>query len=178
MKTLDLKYVLLNKPAGYVSALKDNLSPTILELVKEDIKGLHIVGRLDKDTTGLIILTNDGAYTHVATHPKKHVSKVYEVSLKNDVSASDLATIESGMLIDHGKTKLKPAKVKAIDERKVQLSISEGKFHQVKKMFAALDNEVIKLCRIEFDNIKLSDLDIKEGEYIIVDSINQMGYNY
>lgn len=177
MKILQFKYVLLNKPAGYVSALKDNLSPTIMELIKEDIKGLHIVGRLDKDTTGLIILTNDGAYTHNATHPKKHVKKVYEVTLEKSISPEDIKRISEGMEIDHGATKLKPGEVEVVNETLVKLAISEGKFHQVKKMFSALDNKVLKLHRVEFDNIKLSDLNLKEGEYKIVDSLSQLGYN-
>lgn len=172
MKITEFKYILLNKPEGYVSALKDNLSPTIFQLVEhEKIKGLHIVGRLDKDTTGLIILTNDGTYTHNATHPKKHVNKVYEVTLLNPIKHSDIKLIEDGMHIDHGQTKLKPGKVNIINEKLVSLTISEGKFHQVKKMFAALGNEVLALHRIEFDGINLKDLNLQKGEYIIVDSL-------
>lgn len=172
MKITEFKYVILNKPEGYVSALKDNLSPTIFELVEhEKIKGLHIVGRLDKDTTGIIILTNDGTYTHNATHPKKHINKVYEVTLLNPIKPSDIKLIEEGMHIDHGQTKLKPGQVQLINDKLLSLTISEGKFHQVKKMFAALDNEVLALHRTKFDGISLKDSNLKKGEYIIVDSL-------
>ena len=165
MKIKDKIYIALNKPAGYVSALKDNLHPVISSIIKEDIKGLHIVGRLDKDTTGLIILTNDGAYTHRATHPKKHVEKTYKVTSKEPLADNLKEIFEGGMSIDHGKTPLKPAKYEKLSDYECLLTITEGKFHQVKKMFFAVDNEVLKLHRTSFDNIELDDLNIQIGEY-------------
>lgn len=168
MKIEKFTYIIMNKPQGYVCALKDNLHPTINSLVKEKIKGLHIVGRLDIDTTGLIVLTNDGTYTHNATHPKKHVKKVYQVTLAKPIKDEDIKIIEAGMQIDHGATQLKPGKVEIISDNVINLTIEEGKFHQVKKMFFALDNEVIKLHRIIFDKYSLSDFDLKEGEYKIL----------
>lgn len=161
--------IVLNKPSGYVCALKDNLHPTVSSLIKENIKGLHIVGRLDKDTTGILLLTNDGQYTHNATHPKKHVTKIYQVSLKNEINNNDILVIEKGMQIDHGKTQLKPGKVEVINNKLINLTITEGKFHQVKKMFFALNNEVINLHRIQFDNYKLEDYHLEKGEYKIVE---------
>lgn len=171
MKITEFKYIILNKPKGYVCALKDNLSPVVPSLISEKIKGLHIVGRLDKDTTGILILTNDGNYTHNSTHPKKHVKKVYKVSLKENISESDVAEIELGMKIDHGETLLKPGKVEVVNPKEVHLEISEGKFHQVKKMFAALNNEVLELERISFDGIKLSDFNLAQGEYVVLDKL-------
>lgn len=164
-------FIILNKPKGYVCALKDNLHPTVISLIKERIKNLHIVGRLDKDTTGILVLTNDGQYTHNATHPKKHVKKVYEVTLKHDISDDDIKIIENGMKIDHGKTQLKPGKIEIINKQKVSLEITEGKFHQVKKMFFALNNEVIDLHRTEFGNFKLSEINLEVGEYKIIENI-------
>lgn len=169
MKEIKNVYIALNKPKGYVCALKDNLHPTVMELINEDIKNLHIVGRLDIDTTGLLIITNDGKYTHNATHPKKHVSKTYQVTLKKPITSENVKTIEDGMFIDHGETKLKPGKVEVVSDNIVNLTISEGKFHQVKKMFFALDNEVVNLHRISFDKYSLADLKIKIGEYKIID---------
>lgn len=163
----DKVFIILNKPKGYVCALKDNLSPTVMDLINEDIKGLHIVGRLDKDTTGLLVLTNDGTYTHNATHPKKHVSKTYLVTLRDEVKEEYKTEIEKGMYIDHGETLLKPGKVNILDKNKLELTIVEGKFHQVKKMFFALGNEVIDLHRISFDKFSLNDLQIPLGKYII-----------
>lgn len=168
MKIEKFTYIIMNKPKGYVCALKDNLSPTVTSLIKEHVKGLHIVGRLDKDTTGLLVLTNDGAYTHNATHPKKHVKKTYQVTLALPIKPEDVKVIEEGMAIDHGETKLKPGQVEVISDKVVNLTISEGKFHQVKKMFFALDNEVLELHRIAFDKYNLSDFNLKEGEYKIL----------
>lgn len=171
MKIIEFKYIIMNKPNGYVCALKDNLSPVVTSLISEKINGLHIVGRLDKDTTGILILTNDGKYTHNATHPNKHVKKVYKVSLKEKITIADVDVIESGMKIDHGKTSLKPGQVKVITPNEICLEISEGKFHQVKKMFAALKNEVISLERISFDGINLSDFNLAPGEYVVLDKL-------
>lgn len=172
IKESELKYIALNKPKGYVSALKDNIHPTILDLVKERIKGLHIVGRLDKDTTGLIILTNDGKLTHWLTSPKKHVSKVYRVTMAKSLTTQDIEIIEKGMKIDHGKTQLLPAVVKIINDKEIELSINEGKFHQIKKMMFALNNEVIELERMSIGKLKLKDLNIKVGEYSFIDNLD------
>lgn len=168
MKIKEKIYIVLNKPKNYVCALKDNLHLTVTSLIKEEIKGLHIVGRLDIDTTGILILTNDGQYTHNATHPKKHVKKVYQVKLEKPFDSSKIEIIEEGMKIDHGQTQLKPAKIKVLDEYNVELEISEGKFHQVKKMFAALDNHVLELHRVIFDKYDLRDFELQPGEYKII----------
>lgn len=169
MKKDDKKIiVILNKPQNYVCALKDNLHPTVLDLIHEDIKDLHIVGRLDKDTTGILILTNDGQYTHNATHPKKHVKKVYQITLKNDFSLEDKNEIEKGMKIDYGQTQLKPGFVEIVNSKEILLTIFEGKFHQVKKMMFALNNEVLSLHRVEFDTFSLDDFNLKIGDYKVM----------
>lgn len=165
IKKDEIVYIALNKPKGYVCALKDNTAPTIMKLINGEYKGLHIVGRLDKDTTGLIILTNDGSYTHKVTHPKKHVRKIYEVTLEKEFVLEDKLKIEQGMTIDHGKTKLKPGKVEIVKPNLIKLEITEGKFHQVKKMMSALNNKVTNLHRIQFDNLELKDLNLKNGEW-------------
>ncbi len=171
IKPNEIRYVIMNKPSGYVCALKDNLNQTVMDLIPEKIKGLHIVGRLDKDTTGVLILTNDGAYTHNATHPKKHVNKEYLITLKEDFDVSYIAKVEAGLEIDHGKTKLLPGKLVKVDKRSCLLTISEGKFHQVKKMFFALGNEVIKLHRSKFNDITVEN--IEEGSYKIVEELKK-----
>ncbi|UVD81729.1 pseudouridine synthase [Mycoplasma iguanae] len=165
MSKKEFIYLALNKPKGYVSALKDNLNPTILELVQEPTQNLHIVGRLDKDTTGLILLTNDGSFTHRITHPKKHVAKNYEVTLLKPFSEKDKEFLEKPFAIDYGKTPIKGGKVNILNEYKIHLAIQEGKYHQVKKMIFNIDNEVVALHRIAIGKLKLSDLKLEIGQY-------------
>lgn len=172
-KQKELIYVLMNKPKGYVCALKDNLHPTIISLIKEDYANkLHIVGRLDIDTSGLIVLTNDGQYTHNSTHPKKHVNKIYHVTLKSKIEYGLYKeTIENGMAIDNGATQLKPARFTMLNDYECELTISEGKFHQVKKMFAALGNSVINLHRVSFGDYHIKDYQLDNpGSYVKVES--------
>lgn len=173
MKLNDNKiYVLMNKPSGYVCALKDNVHPTIISLINEDyVNKLHIVGRLDVDTTGIIVLTNDGQFTHDSTHPKKHVTKTYLVTLEKNIDELLYKReIENGMYIDEGETKLKPGIFKMINEKMCELTISEGKFHQVKKMFAALNNKVLTLHRTSFGEFDIKNYPISEpGSYVKLD---------
>lgn len=157
-------YYMLNKPAGVVSATNDNLDKTVIDLLKaENRNDLFPIGRLDKDTVGLLIITNDGQLSHHLTSPNHHVAKTYYVETLNPVSDSDIASLEKGVLLT-GDGITKPASVGRIDLNKINLTISEGKFHQVKRMLIAVSNEVTYLKRISIGHLKLDEC-LKEGDY-------------
>lgn len=168
MKNKEFIYLAFNKPKNCVSALKDNIHKTIIDYLPQEYKKLHIVGRLDKDTEGLIILTNDGKLTHNLTHPKKHIDKTYEVELKNDFNSKYIEKLENPFYIDYGKTLVQGSKVQIINNNKINLTIYEGKFHQVKKMMFNVENEVTNLKRISIGKLKLSNLNLKTGEFCLI----------
>lgn len=157
-------YFMLNKPAGYVSATTDKNDLTVIDLFKkENVKNLFPVGRLDKDTVGLLLITNDGNFSHHLTSPNHHVPKCYYVKLLNPISTGAVETLENGILLTNdGLTK--PAHVKIIDDLTIELTITEGMYHQVKRMLKAVDNEVVYLKRLSMGSVKL-DESLKEGEY-------------
>ena len=157
-------YYMLNKPQGVVSATIDNLDKTVLDLLKDAPgKDLFPVGRLDKDTEGLLLITNDGALSHRLLSPKKHVPKTYYVETKSPFTESMKTALEEG--VDIGEEKLTlPAKVNVLDECHIELTITEGKFHQVKRMLKAVHNEVIYLKRLSMGTLML-DEHLKLGEY-------------
>ncbi len=156
-------YYMLNKPAGYVSATVDN-DPTVIDLLKaEEKKDLFPVGRLDKDTVGLLLITNDGEFSHHLTSPRHHVPKRYFVKTLNHLSADDIKKLESGILLkDDGMTG--PAIVESVSDNEIYLTITEGMYHQVKRMIASLGNKVTYLKRVSIGGLKL-DISLKEGEY-------------
>ncbi len=164
---IEFLYVMLNKPAGVVSATRDNVSKTVLDLIA-DKKGKEIfpVGRLDKDTEGLLLLTNDGDLAHQLLSPKKHVDKTYFAKVKGRVTTDDIALFETG--VDIGEESLTlPARLTILqsdDISEIELTIQEGKFHQVKRMFEAVDKEVIYLKRISMGGLAL-DPNLELGEY-------------
>ncbi|MBO5337912.1 MAG: rRNA pseudouridine synthase [Lachnospiraceae bacterium] len=156
-------YYMLNKPAGVVSATKDNMDKTVLELIATKRNDIFPVGRLDKDTEGLLLLTNDGALAHNMLSPKKHVDKTYLVTIKKELNADEIAALEQG--VDIGDDKLTaPAKVEILDEAHMYLTIHEGRFHQVKRMLKAVNNEVLGLKRIRFGALFLDER-LAPGEY-------------
>lgn len=161
-------YILLHKPKGYVTTVKDEKGrKTVLELV--DVKTrIYPVGRLDYDTEGLLILTNDGELTYKLTHPKYEVEKKYVARIEGDVSESELDVLRNGVVIDGKKTA--PAKAKLLEKNshdcKVELTIHEGKNHQVKKMFEAIKKQVIFLKRTELGEIKLGGLGRGSWRYL------------
>lgn len=157
-------YYMLNKPAGVVSATEDKRDKTVVDLLKEAGRNdLFPMGRLDKDTEGLLILTNDGALAHDLLSPAKHVEKVYECTLAAPFDRIQKEKLEQG--IDIGEKKLTmPAKVTILGEKKIALTILEGKFHQVKRMLQAVGNEVTYLKRVRMGGLTL-DEHLKPGEY-------------
>jgi len=162
-------YIMMNKPQGYVCSNEDPFSPTVFSLIPEKLKyrNLHTVGRLDKDAEGLLILTNNGEYTHKVISPKKHVEKEYFVKLENEVDIQRLKEFENGVVLDDGYKTL-PAKYTIIDSYTVTLVVHEGKYHQVKRMFEAIGNKVVYLKRIRIGELKL-DENLKPGEYKVID---------
>lgn len=161
------EYILLNKPRGVVTTTNDeHKRKTVLDLVETD-KRLYPIGRLDYDTTGALILTNDGELANLLTHPKSHVNKTYVAKVKGLVNKSDILALRSGVKIDGYKTSPAGARIISYDKKTdasiVELTIHEGKNHQVKNMFNAINHEVLKLKRekIAFLNLK----GLKSGEY-------------
>lgn len=161
-------YFALNKPSGYVCSWNRDEGAIIFDLLEakdRNVKDLNTFGRLDKDTTGIIILSNDGKLNHELFSGKKHVDKTYLATLDKNVNPEDLLTLEKGLDIGDGEF-TKECKVIKIKDNLVSLTISEGKYHQVKRMFKAIGYEVVKLHRSEIGNMDLTDLNILEGKYI------------
>lgn len=149
-------YYMLNKPSGYVSANSDSREKTVIELFSsEKKKNLACVGRLDKDTTGLLLVTNDGELIHKLISPRKNVFKDYLVTIVKPLTGDDIKSLEEGVDIND-PTLTKPAKVRVIDDNNIILSITEGRFHQVKRMLIAVGNAVVKLKRISEGSLNLT----------------------
>lgn len=170
------EYYMLNKPEGVVSATKDNLSETVVELIKDKKReDLFPVGRLDKDTQGLLIITNDGELSHNMLSPRKHVDKTYYATIDGMVTKEDAELFLQG--VDIGDEKLTmPADLEILssaDVSEIKLTIREGRFHQVKRMFETVGKKVLFLKRIEMGGLKL-DESLKPGEYrkLTKDEIN------
>lgn len=156
-------YFICNKPGGVITAREDDNSMTIMELLNIGIKNLSPVGRLDKDTEGLLLITDDGKLNHNMLSPKKHVDKTYYVEAEHNISDEDIQRLCNGLDINDDILTL-PAKCERISCDKVYLTIQEGRFHQVKRMFLAINNKVIFLKRVSFGPLVL-DENLKTGEY-------------
>ncbi|NMA58169.1 pseudouridine synthase [Clostridium cochlearium] len=162
-------YIMMNKPEGVVSATFDNYDETVIDLLEEEYQVFNPfpVGRLDKDTVGLLLITNDGELNHKLISPKWKVDKVYYAEINKEVNDEDVEAFKNGIILSDGY-KCMPGKLEIIksDENgaEVYVTIQEGKFHQVKRMFEALDKKVVYLKRVKFGNISL-DENLEEGEY-------------
>lgn len=160
-------YLMMNKPAGVVSATEDRSYPVIVDIVDEKYSrfSLFPVGRLDIDTTGLVILTNDGKTAHRLTSPRHHAEKVYYAELDGKATKEDIALFREGITIDGGY-KCRSAELRILCDKgnKIELTITEGKFHQVKRMFEAVGKKVLKLKRVSMANLSL-DESLAPGAY-------------
>lgn len=169
-------YIMLNKPAGYVCANRDSKSKTVFDLLPAEYqkKDLFVCGRLDKDTTGLVLITNHGDLAHRLLAPKKEIFKEYVVTSREPVSEQDVERLRAGLLLNDG-LHCKPAYYEKQEERVGLLRISEGKFHQIKRMFAALDNQVTALHRQAIHGLAL-DPQLREGacRYLTEEEINSL----
>lgn len=162
-------YLMMNKPKGVVSATFDNYDETVIDLLEPFDASFEPfpVGRLDKDTVGLLILTNDGDLNHKLISPKWHVDKVYYAEIDKVVTEEDIKAFKEGVILEDGY-KCMPAKLNIIkadsNGSEILVTIQEGKFHQVKRMFISRDKEVVYLKRLSFGAIQLDD-SLNEGEY-------------
>ena len=163
-KTISYKehiYIMLNKPQGVVSATEDNLHTTVLDLIPPELfrKGLFPAGRLDKDTVGFVLITDDGDFAHRILSPKKHVSKTYEAIISDAVSPEDISAFQEGLQLKDGTLCLR-AELRILEPGKqplVQIVIHEGKYHQIKRMFEAREKRVLFLKRTKIGNLSLDD---------------------
>lgn len=159
-----MEYFMLNKPQGVVSATEDGRYPTVVSLIDEALRSdLFPVGRLDIDTEGLLLITNDGAMAHNLLSPKKHVDKVYFARLSGTLPKDAGERLAEGVVLEDG-TKTLPAKLKILSADEVELTIHEGKFHQVKRMFEALDCKVVYLKRLSMGPLVLDEA-LSPGDY-------------
>lgn len=158
-------YFMLNKPVGYTSTRDDPNHPSALDIIDEFCNPpLHVAGRLDADTTGLLLLTNDGQWSHQVTSPRHHQKKVYLTTLAKPLTSKAQQLLCSGIQLRGEDTPTLPGQVERIHDQLIRLTIIEGRYHQVKRMLAAVDNKVIALHREQIGTIAL-DSDLKAGEY-------------
>lgn len=159
------RYLMLNKPKGVISATTDSQQPTALDLLPVDERqGLHIAGRLDADTTGLLLLTTDGQWSHRVTSPRVHCPKTYRVTLSEPIDAAAIARLEQGLELRNESRPTSPARVHRLDDRLIDLTISEGRYHQVRRMLAAVGNHVDGLHRWRIGTI-IIDPALAPGQY-------------
>lgn len=154
-------YLMMNKPEGVVSSTESN-DVNVIDLIDQKVQGLFPCGRLDKDTTGLLLITNDGPLAHQLLSPKHHVEKEYVLTLKHAVTPQDIALIAKG--VTEGEDTFLPAVYTPTGENTGTIILHEGKFHEIKRIFLALDNEVVQLKRIRMKNLVL-DESLEPGEY-------------
>lgn len=161
-------YIMMNKPQGVISATEDSREDTVVELLTDEYRAFNPApaGRLDKDTEGLLLLTNDGQLAHRLLSPKKHVSKTYFAHVEGRVGEKDIEAFQQGVILEDGYKTL-PAKLKVLVQgeiSQVEITIYEGKYHQIKRMFEAVEKKVVYLKRIAMGDLKL-DEGLKLGEY-------------
>ena len=168
----EFTYVMLNKPDGYVSATDDLLNPTVLTLLPDELQkiGLFPCGRLDKNTLGLMILTNNGPLAHKLLAPKNHVSKKYRFDVKYPMSEKDVSDLESG--VDIGGYMTAHCRVELIGERSGYITLTEGKYHQIKLMAEVVHNQITYLERVTFGPIVL-DESLERGQWRFLDENEQ-----
>ena len=155
-------YYMLNKPKGVVSSTSDR-DTTVLDLIDCTVKGLFPAGRLDKDTEGLLLITNDGPLAHQLLSPKHHCEKEYLVLTRDAITDSQCEAIRKGVKLGKGEVS-RPAEITVISEKECSLILTEGKYHEIKRMFQALGNEVTGLKRIRMKDLILDET-LKPGEY-------------
>ena len=164
------RYYLLHKPAGVVSATTDEIHPTVIDLLRTSgvsdcaLKDLHIAGRLDRSSTGLLLLTNDGEWSKKMTAPDKNISKVYQVTVEKPLNDAYIKAFRDGMFFPYEGITTKPAQLEIIDTYSARVTLMEGKYHQIKRMFGRFRNPVLKLHRVRIGTIEL-DSTLKCGQF-------------
>jgi len=158
-------YLMLNKPAGCVSATVDPEHATVIDLIDEVYaKGLHIAGRLDKESTGLILLTNDGHWSRGLTEPDEAVAKIYLVTTESEMSSKDADLFAAGFYFAYEDITTLPSELEILEPKLARVTIYEGKYHQIKRMFHAVGNRVVALHREKVGGIEL-DKSLAQGSY-------------
>ncbi|NTS78900.1 16S rRNA pseudouridine(516) synthase RsuA [Catenovulum sp. SM1970] len=170
------RYIMLYKPAEFICSNIDEVYPSVLNILIDDgvskIDKLHTAGRLDADTTGLVLITDDGQWSHNITSPNKDCQKRYRVETEKVITDSMIEQLEQGVQLHNEDGLTKPATVEKIDDYELLLTISEGKYHQVKRMLAAVGNRVESLHREQIGQVELDqDLEIGEWRYLTDDEI-------
>lgn len=169
-------YIIMNKPKGVLSASEDKKRETVVDLVPPELsrQGLFPVGRLDRDTTGLLLITDDGDFAHRVISPKKNMFKTYKVVLDGEVTADMAERFKEGIVLADG-TRCRSAVLKKLCENTAEIKISEGKYHQIKRMFGVVGLGVNELERTALGGLELpSDLDLGECRELTVDEKNQI----
>lgn len=161
------RYFLLNKPQGHVCANSDSLHPLVFDLLIDvpNKRDLHTVGRLDIDTTGLLLITDDGQFSHHLTSPRRHQPKTYHVWLAEDLRTDTEQLFEQGILLEDDPKPTLPAQLERITDREVKLTIHEGRYHQVKRMFGAMGNLVTQLHRESMGALVLNEDELPRGQF-------------
>ena len=157
-------YIMLNKPKGVISATEDRTQKTVLDLVPGELfrRGLFPAGRLDGDTTGFVLITDDGDFAHKILSPKNHIMKTYHATLRDELTDADIVKFKEGLTLGDG-TECMEAHVRALEGKVAEIKICEGKYHQVKRMFASIGNKVLELRRVKMGELEL-DESLAEGE--------------
>jgi 16S rRNA pseudouridine516 synthase len=151
-------YLMLHKPAGYLSATTDPQHPTVMALIDHPLRDeLHLAGRLDRASTGLLLLTNDGRWSKRVTEPLEEISKVYRVTTRDEISLETTAVFAAGIYFAYEDLTTRPAVLEILSEREALLTIHEGRYHQVKRMFHAVGNQVLSLHRESIGPLVLDD---------------------
>lgn len=174
LSNISSRYYMLYKPEGVVCANNDADNPTVIDFIDEpQVHKLQIAGRLDKDTTGLVLLTDDGQWNHCVTSPRKNCFKTYIVTLATPITQQALEQLTEGVMLNGEQKPTRPAQASLIDSHRIKLAIQEGKYHQVKRMMGAVGNRVTGLFRHSIGPILLDPL-LKPGEYrpLNVEEIN------
>jgi len=160
-------YIMLNKPQGVISASNDRDKETVIDLVPKELfrEGLFPAGRLDGDTTGFVLITDDGDFAHRILSPKNHIMKTYHATLRDELTEEDIVRFREGLTLGDG-TECLEAHVRILEsggKNLAEIKICEGKYHQVKRMFASIGNKVLQLRRVKMGDLDL-DESLKEGE--------------
>lgn len=168
-------YLILNKPKGYISATEDRTTPTVLDLVPQEYlhRNLFPVGRLDKDTTGLMIITDDGQFAHNILSPKKHIKKTYQVTIDIPINNEMVNGFKTGVTLNDGICK--PASLEIIGPYTAKVTLTEGRYHQIKRMFGCYKAKVIELERISMGNLILpNNLSLGECRELTEEELNKI----
>jgi len=167
LQALEPLYIMLHKPVGVVSATQDSQHKTVIDLIDHPLKNsLHIVGRLDLNTSGLVLLTNDGRWSRYITSPQSETTKRYQVTVKNKLTSDYVDAFARGMYFEYENITTRPAVLRILTDYSAEVILTEGKYHQIKRMFGRFRNQVISLHRSQIGAIFLNE-SLQSGQWIV-----------